>query len=126
MQTKTCNTFESCFYIGSRRNYTGPAFTKQELITAIQAYQEVHPSSLPVRVTDCCYVFKKGYCEEGWEVSAIEYPNNHQEAEKVHTFSLQLAEHLLNYFSQNRITIRPSQCVIPTDMLESDNPETQY
>ncbi len=63
MKTKTCNTFEACFYIGSRRNYTGAPFTKQELIAAIQAYQDASPDFLPVRVSDCCYVSRKGYCE---------------------------------------------------------------
>lgn len=126
MRIKTSETFESCFYIGSRRGYAGEPFAKQDLIKVIHDYQDAHyPETLPVRITDCCFVAKDGYIEDGWEVSSIQYPNVPKSCYEVGDFSLLLATHLLNYFSQNRITIRPSTCSRLTIMLEADNAEVR-
>jgi len=103
---KKTSTYEAVLYIGSKQRYHGESFTKDKLIGAIGRFQDHTDDSMPVRVSDCCYVKGQTYREEGWEVSAITYPNRPQPIYKVDEFMEKLAEHLLFTFNQNRITVR--------------------
>jgi hypothetical protein len=105
---KYSETYEVCLYIGSREGYHGPLFTRNSLIDAISEFQDhVGEQALPVRVSDTLTFLKgKSYAEDGWEVSAILYPNRPSTISAINDFMLKLAEYLLYKFNQNRITIR--------------------
>jgi hypothetical protein len=99
-------TYEVTFCIGSREGYNGRAFTREEVLDQINLFQKGFTGSMPVKVSDTVTFTMKDYRENGWEVSAITYPNSSASIDEVKNFMRNLAEHLLYHFKQNRITIR--------------------
>ncbi len=81
---------------------------------------------MPVRITDCTYTKGSTYREDGWEVSAVLYPNFPQPIPKINDFIEQLTEHLLWHFKQNRITIRRIKSDEETTMFERPNAEKTH
>lgn len=78
---------------------------------AIGKFQETCPVAQPVKVTDKVTFVMKDYREDGWDISAICYPNHPPDRPmnqpgQVKEFMVGLAEHLFNHFKQNRITVR--------------------
>lgn len=99
------------FAIGSREGYHGPSFTKEQVMDAIGEFQQTCPVAQPVKVTDKVTFVMKDYREDGWDISAICYPNHPpdrppNEPEQVKEFMMGLAEFLFHRFKQNRITVR--------------------
>jgi len=123
---KKTGTFEAALYIGSKQGYHGSSFTKDELIEEINYFQDHHEFAMPVRITDCIYTKGSNYREDGWEVSAVLYPNFPQPIPKINDFIEQLAEHLLWHFKQNRITIRRTASDEDTTMFERPNAEKTH
>lgn len=103
---KYSSTFEVTFCIGSREGYNGRAFTREEVLDQINLFQKEFSGSMPVKVSDTVTFTMKDYREDGWEVSAITYPNSPASIDEVKHFMHNLAERLLYHFKQNRITIR--------------------
>ncbi len=99
-------TYEVKFAIGSKEGYHGPSFTKEDVVRAIGEFQETSPVAMPVKITDHVTFVIKDYVEDGWDISAICYPNSINTPKQVKEFMFGLAEHLLYHFKQNRITIR--------------------
>lgn len=121
IRKKTCDTAEVLLYIGSREGYDGPLFTREDVHKAIADYQDCYPKSLPVRLSDrCTFIAGNRYHEDGFEVSAITYPNHYRSLEEIEKFMMGLAEHLLNTFKQNRVTVRKVVSNTTTVMLERD------
>jgi hypothetical protein len=119
-EIKTSQTYEVMFAIGSREGYHGPSFTKEQLMDAIGEFQKTCPVSQPVKVTDKVTFVMKDYREDGWDISAICYPNHPPDRPpnqpgQVKEFMTALAEHLLYHFKQNRITVRVFPSWIPSD-----------
>jgi hypothetical protein len=135
LNTKGSETFEVKFAIGSREGYHGPSFTKEQVMNAIGAFQKTHPLAQPVKVTDHVTFVMKDYREDGWDISGICYPNSPNNPEQVREFMFALAEHLLNTFKQNRITVRTFPSWVPssecpgfpsTDMFEIEDAEKTH
>ena len=108
---KKSATYEVKFAIGSREGYDGPSFTKDQVMDAIGEFQKFCPISQPVKITDHVTFVMKDYREDGWDISAICYPNHPpdrgpNDPAQVKEFMFALAEHLLYHFKQNRITVR--------------------
>lgn len=106
IREKLCGTYECLLYIGSVEGYKGPAFTREDLMREIGAFQDVYPNSMPVRISPCTYIAGSKYNEDGHEISAIMYPNQYRERVQIEEFMTALAKHLLVTFKQNRITMR--------------------
>lgn len=129
----TSVTYEVKFAIGSREGYHGPSFAKYEVMDAISEFQKISSIAMPVKVIDCVTFVMKDYREDGWDISAICYPNSPNTPRQVKEFMMGLAEHLLYRFKQNRITIRsfPSHTPAPIDfpdtvMLQRMNAEKTH
>jgi len=110
-EIKKSSTYEVMFAIGSREGYHGPSFTKEEVMDTIGEFQKTCPVAQPVKVTDKVTFVMKDYREDGWDISAICYPNHPpdrpmNQPSQVKEFMVGLAEHLFYHFKQNRITIR--------------------
>ena len=125
-EIKFSPTFEVTFCIGSREGYNGPAFTREDLLNQINKFQQEFPKSMPVKVSDTVTFTMKDYLEDGWEVSAITYPNSSASSCDVDIFMSKLAENLLYHFKQNRITIRSLYSNGMTSMLEMKNAEKTH
>lgn len=127
-RVKRSDTYEAVLYIGSREGYHGPSFTREDLLAAVAEFQDVAVDlAMPVRVSDTLTFMKgKSYREDGWEISAILYPNFPQTVAKIDDFILKLGEHLLFKFKQNRITIRHLTSERQTTMLEQHNAERTH
>lgn len=106
MKTKQSFAYECCLYIGSREGYNGPFFTKKELFDKIKSFQENNEFLRhPVRITECTFLCTHSYEENGYEISAITYPNSNKNQEEIRDFMTALALDLISHFKQNRITI---------------------
>ena len=78
----------------------------------IKEAQEAHKNMIPVRITKTKYVSGTYYHEEGWEISAINYPRIETTPLEINNFMGSLAGSLIIRFKQNRI------CIInPTDVI---------
>jgi hypothetical protein len=122
-------TYEVTFCIGSREGYNGPAFTREDVRKQINKFQHNFPNSMPVKLSDTVTFTMKDYSEDGWEISAITYPNSPASCSDVDKFMDELAENMLYHFKQNRITIRklhPSYEDSVTIMLEMKDAEKTY
>jgi hypothetical protein len=113
-EIKKSSTYEVKFAIGSREGYHGPSFTKGQLMDVIGEFQKSCPIAQPVKITDKVTFVMKDYREDGWDISAICYPNSPNKPEQVKEFMSALAEHLLYHFKQNRITIRVFPSWVPS------------
>lgn len=129
-------TYEVKFAIGSREGYNGPSFTKQNLMDEIGEFQKHCSCPQPVKITDHVTFVMQDYREDGWDISAICYPNHRpgklpNNPQQTRQFMYELAEYLLYKFKQNRITIRCFPSWIPsnhaeypsTEMFEMENAE---
>lgn len=125
-ERKHSPTYEVTFCIGSREGYNGPAFTREDVLNQINKFQYEFPKSMPVKVSDTVTFTMKDYREDGWEVSAITYPNSTASVPDVSDFMSKLAENLLYHFKQNRITIRYLCDNGATVMLEMKNAEKTH
>lgn len=121
-RSKVSETYEVTFCIGSREGYNGAAFTRHDLLARISTFQYEYTDSMPVKVSDTVTFTMKDYREDGWEVSAITYPNSSADKLAVREFMQQLAQYLLYHFKQNRITIR---CLENTMLDEHLLPNTE-
>jgi hypothetical protein len=119
-------TYEVTFCIGSREGYNGLAFTREDVLNQINKFQYEFPKSMPVKVSDTVTFTMKDYREDGWEVSAITYPNSPASCSDVDSFMGKLAENLLYHFKQNRITIRYLNGSGATIMLEMKTAEKSH
>ena len=117
---KSCSTHEVSLYIGSVRGYNGEPFTREELFEAIAGYQVAKgDATLAVRITPTTFVVRD-YVEDGWEVTAINYPRYIKKPGDIDQFMVGLANCLLITFRQNRISVVGSETTI---LIEAPNPE---
>jgi hypothetical protein len=119
-EIKNSATYEVKFAIGSREGYHGPSFTKEQVMDVIGEFQKIHPVAQPVKITDKVTFVMKDYREDGWDISAICYPNHPPDRPmnqpgQVREFMVNLAEHLFHHFKQNRVTVRCFPSWTPSD-----------
>ena len=124
----TTNTFYANIYIGSIRGYNGSPFTLNQIIAAIARFQENMEGKrnigiadiVSVRITSTTYQIK-GYMENGWEISAINYPRYPKDKDSIMVYMIEMAKFLLVTFEQNRITVvNPERSIT----FESENAES--
>ena len=132
-EIKKSATYEVMFAIGSREGYHGPSFTKEQVMDAIGEFQKTCLLSQPVKVTDKVTFVMKDYREDGWDISAICYPNHSPDRlpnlpYQVKEFMVGLAENLFHHFKQNRITVRclGENAVLETFMFERQDAEKTH
>ena len=104
MKMKIKKFYEARLYIGCYDNKHG-RFSEDELTVAIKEAQEAHKNMIPVRVTKTKYISGTYYQEEGWEISAINYPRIDTTPTEINNFMASLAGKLLKRFNQHRICI---------------------
>jgi|SaaInlV_165m_DNA_2_1040747.scaffolds.fasta_scaffold79308_1 hypothetical protein len=104
MRVKIEDTFEVKLYLGSKESYNGREFSFEELTKFIGQFQKDRDDACPLRITQCHFVFED-YLEQGWEVGVINYPRFPKEEGELWRFMCSLAEHLLEHFKQNRISV---------------------
>ncbi len=102
-------TYCKCeLFIGSREGYDGRTFSQEQLEVAIgdfqDVYKELHGDTVSLCVSPVRYIVGK-YRENGWCLSAINYPRFPKEFDDIAEFFLELQEFLIHNFKQNRITI---------------------
>ena len=126
MEVKSTPFDQVSLYIGSKEGYSGQKFSEDDLIQELGVFQaNVSQDELcSLRVTPTKFVVKD-YIEDGWEVTAINYPRFPKSSEVIYRFMRNLGEHLLKRFKQNRISI-----VLPKAdriwMLESEEAEETH
>ena len=103
---KKASYYEAKIYIGSREQYYGEGFSLQDLKDRISDFQKdnIREKIIPVRITSTSYL-AGDYCEQGWEISVINYPRTPREHYVLEAFAMQLAQYLLKKFHRNRISV---------------------
>ncbi len=116
-------------YIGSKRGYNGPPFSRGELFRKVSQFQsdwkERYEWTVALRVSECYYLVMD-YMEVGHELAAINYPRFPREREELNHFMAELREHLLIEFGQNRITVVWDDMMPFIDMMEHPNAEQHH
>jgi hypothetical protein len=111
--TKIEDRYEVSIFIGSKNESTGKFFTREDLIKEIANFQNDCPDRFfPVRVTDTTYVSGKEYSEDGWQITAIQYPRAPAKECQIRRFMSDMAQTLLLTFSQNRICVMDETKVV--------------
>lgn len=105
--TKIADKYEISIFIGSKNEVTGEFFTKSDLIKEIANFQSNYKNDrfFTVRVTDTTYVSGKEYSEDGWQITAIQYPRAPSEEWHIRRFVSEMAQALQVIFSQNRVCV---------------------
>jgi hypothetical protein len=100
--------FKAIIHLGLHWHYTDQLISKSEVIGAVQDYQKKkianNEISLSVSLKESQIVFAD-QVEPHLEISIINYPKFPLTADKLKRATLELAEHLMIVFIQNRIVI---------------------
>ena len=119
MNEYTVQAYFANIYIGSAEGYGGRKFFEHELIIAVSEFQkalEAKPiegiaSLVSVRITPTIFLVKD-YMEDGWEISAINYPGFRKEPKEIQLYMEMMAKYLLKKFNQNRVTLMTSDFAV--------------
>lgn len=105
--------YEARLYIGSRRGYNGPVYSQWELNQAIGDFQLLQSTerACAVRITSTTFQFGT-YVEAGWEIAAIQYPRFPKDEAVIKRFMVELGQHLMEKFGQNRISLATPEEVV--------------
>lgn len=118
---KAMPNLEARIYIGSCYGYSKDQFTEDQLKNEISKFQG---SSEPnertaVRLTKTGFLFCH-YWESGWEIGILNYPRFPLSFNGFSAFANGLADHLLQKFDQNRISVVIADTVY---LHEKENPD---
>lgn len=92
-------------FVGSRFGYTEKSFSREELIGRIRTYFDLNPGfGLCVRVSTLTFV-APGYIEDGFELTASNYPRFPLSPVDIDLRMDKLATHLLKDLQQKRISL---------------------
>lgn len=97
--------YESSLYIGSFDNKLKHSFSQEDLLGCISKFQDFYEIMIPLRISCTTFLSGSEYKENGWKVSAIDYPPLDADIESINNFIISLANHLLEYFNQHRVSI---------------------
>ena len=84
-------------------------FSQQEVEDYIASVQDEYNYIIPVRITPVAFISGSDYREEGWEISAINYPKIKTKPETIDKFMNHLAKSLSTKFNQHRICVTNSK-----------------
>ena len=104
--------YESSLYIGSFDNKTNSYFTEQDLCDCISKFQDSYEVMIPVRVSQTTYLSGTDYKENGWKISAIDYPPVNADINTINDFMIAMSKVLHEKFNQHKISV-----VTPTSTL---------
>ena len=111
----TMNTrpnYECKLYIGSVHHRTNKPFFQPDVEVFCGEVQKDYEFIVPVRITPTTFISSTNYHENGWEITAIDYPKLDFSPKQIRLFMLHLANRLLTQFKQNTI------CVIDNETIE--------
>ena len=111
IDTKTKPFYESRLDVGSKANGR-VAFDQTDLQKYIRSFQSGYEEIIPVRITPTTFVSGEDYIEDGWEISAINYPKIDTNSIDIEIFMKKLAQALLERFNQKRICLMDSSQII--------------
>lgn len=99
-------SYECKLFIGSVRDGSeGLTFSEEALISEIKYWQSVHiDAKIVVRLTKTKFIYLN-YEEEGWELSAIQYPRFPVPTYEIRAGMIRLAQHLMKIFEQKSISV---------------------
>ncbi len=99
-------SYECKIFMGSVRDGSqGLPFSEEALIHEIKYRQSIEmDAKIVVRLTKTKYIFLQ-YEEEGWEISAIQYPRFPYPTYTIRNCMLRLAQHLKNVFEQKSVCV---------------------
>ena len=103
--------YESKLYMGSEDFFSDAKFSQQDIEDFIASVQDEYDFIIPVRITPVTFVAGSEYREEGWEISAINYPKIQTTTDKIDKFMEHLAESLVSKFNQHRICVTNSELI---------------
>ena len=104
--------YESSLYIGSFDNKTNSYFTEQDLCDCISRFQDSYKVMIPVRISQTTYLSGTDYKENGWKISAIDYPPVNADTDTINHFMIAMGKVLHEKFNQHKISV-----VTPTSTL---------
>jgi len=105
---KVRDFYEVRLYMGSVNNKTGRRFYGFSIERLIGETQKKYGTIIPVRLTETKYISGPEYTEDGWEISAFNYPKMAVSKTEIKEFMLELGKKLLKECGQNRICITDS------------------
>jgi hypothetical protein len=103
--------YESKLYMGSEDFHSHDKFRQLDVEDFIASIQDEYGFIIPIRITPVTFVSGSEYREEGWEISAINYPKIQITADKIDKFMQHLAESLVSKFNQHRICVTNSELI---------------
>mgnify|MGYP006919344387 CR=1 FL=1 len=122
---KTIPTFTATFSIGLQKGYTQTLYTKEEVTTALQEYQDKLIKDkgmyLSARLTTCEVVLS-GQIEPHLTFDFINYPKFELPIKTLKEAVLKLAKSLMKTFKQNRVVVVFSDDTIMIEIREEVDP----
>ena len=116
--------YECKIYVGSVASeinvnkWNNEVFTQSQIESCCGEIQRAYDYIIPIRITPTTFISDIDYCENGWEIAAIDYPKLPYNKRQIKRWMRSLAETLLMRFKQHTI------CVIDKDeiiMLENEH-----
>lgn len=103
-------SYECTIFMGSvRLGLKGTRFSEQDVIEEIKYFQSMNiKRKTVIRITKIKYIFMH-YEEDGFEISAIQYPRFPQTDIAIRAFMKDLTKHLKSHFQQLSISISDSE-----------------
>ena len=111
IRTKTKPFYESRLYIGNKKS-DGIRFDQSNLEKYIRSFQSEYEEVIPVRITSTTFISGEDYREDGFEVSAINYPKIDTNSIDIEIFMKKLAQALLKRFKQKTICVVDSSQIV--------------
>ena len=101
-------SYECKLFMGSVRDGSqGLPFSEEALIHEIKYCQGID-EKIVVRLTRTKFIFLN-YEEEGWEISAIQYPRFPVASYVIKGFMIRLAKHLIKIFDQKSVSVMDNE-----------------
>ena len=108
---KATQHYEVKLYMGSNTFFSDESFTQEEVEKFIGEAQDDYGFIIPVRMTPTTFISGANYKENGWEISAINYPKIKTTKEHVRAFMMDLAGLLLSHFNQHTICVMDGETI---------------
>ncbi len=109
-------SYEVKLFLGSIHEERKWRFSKHDLIRCVGEFQDAKQREnrpfCPVRIEETVFVSGTEYDETGWICTVIQYPRSYIARKDIWQFMLDLADHLLDKFRQNRICVMDDSTVI--------------
>jgi hypothetical protein len=108
---KKKQSYEVSIFLGSLGSESKELFFERDLLYIIGLFQEEQRSKysdsgwIPVRVSPMTIICGTSYMENGWQISAINYPRMAATTGEIESFMERLTIRLMEKFNQKRVTL---------------------